>query len=134
MAAEVPREKPYFPKKNMDGRIRRHKSAEERREKDLLRHEGGSGYKSSSFGSETFPNPPKKYPSEPDDLEQEEQLQQHELKLHADRMIPLKILPPLPHPTLRVTTQVILVQKLYVTFVMNDKHLHKNDQYQSGQG
>ena len=51
-----------------------------------------------------FPILPKEYPLEPDDLEQEEQPKQHELKLHADRMIPLNILPPLPHPTLTLTT------------------------------
>ena len=81
-----------------------------------------------------FPTLPKEYLSEPDDLEQEEQPQQHELKLHADRMISLKILPPLPHPTLTLTTQVIPVQQLYVTSVMKDNHLHKDDRFQGGQG
>ena len=52
----------YFRKKNMARRTRRHKSAKERREKDLLRHEGGHSYKSGSFGSETFSNPPKRVP------------------------------------------------------------------------
>ena len=81
-----------------------------------------------------FPTLPNVYPSEPDDLEKEEQPQQHELKLHADRMIPLKILPPLPHPTLTLTTQVIIVQKLHVTSAMKDNHLHRDNQYPSGQG
>ena len=48
--------------------------------------------------------------------------------MYADRMIPLKILPPVPHLTKVVTTQVILVQKLYVTSAMRNKHLHKDDQ------
>ena len=55
----------------MDRRTLRHKSAKQRQEKDLLKHEGGHSYKSSSFGSETFTNPPKEYPSESDDPEQE---------------------------------------------------------------
>ena len=52
----------YFRKKNMDRQTRRHKLAKERREKDLLRLEGGRSYQSSSFGSETFSNPPKRVP------------------------------------------------------------------------
>ena len=62
----------YFRKKNIDRRTRRHKSAKERREKDLLRHESGQSHKSSSFGFETFSNLPNEYPSEPDDIEQEQ--------------------------------------------------------------
>ena len=44
----------------------------ERREKDLLRQEGGHSYKCSSFGSETFPNPPKRIPIRTRRLEQED--------------------------------------------------------------
>ena len=84
----------------MDRRTCRHKSVKERLEKDLLSHEGGHSYKPSSFGSKHFPTLPKEYPSVTDDLEQEEQPQQNELKLHADRITPLNFLPPLPHPTL----------------------------------
>ena len=80
-----------------------------------------------------FPTLPNEYPSEPDDLEQEEQPQQHEPKLHADRMIPLKILPPL-HRILTLTTQIRLVEKLYMTSVIKASHIHKDNQYQYGQG
>ena len=49
----------YFQKSNVDRRVRRQKLTKERRERDLLRLEGGRSYQSSSFGSETFLNPPK---------------------------------------------------------------------------
>ena len=53
----------YFKKANLNRRVRRQKLAKERREKDLLRKEGGRSYQSSSFGSETFSKPVKRRPS-----------------------------------------------------------------------
>ena len=47
-------------KANLDRRTRRQKLGKERRERDLTQLEGGQSYKSSSFGSETFSNLPKK--------------------------------------------------------------------------
>ena len=44
----------YFRKANLNRRVRRQKLGKERREKYLLRLEGGHSYQSSSFGSETF--------------------------------------------------------------------------------
>ena len=44
-------------KKNIDRRARRQTTMRERRERDLLRAEGGCSYKSSSFGSEVTPTP-----------------------------------------------------------------------------
>ena len=52
----------YVKKANLNRRVRRQKLGKERREKDLLRLEGGHSYQSSSFGSETFT---KKRPSRP---------------------------------------------------------------------
>ena len=46
--------------KNIDRRTRRQRTMIERRERDLLRAEGGRSYKSSSFGSEIPKRPPKK--------------------------------------------------------------------------
>ena len=116
----------------MDRRTRRHKLAKEQQEKDLSQEDGhscGPVLKALKHSPTFF----KEHSADPDDLDQEEQTQQHEPKLHADRMIPLKILPPLPYLTLTLTPQVILVQKLYVTSAMKDNHLHKDDQYQVGQ-
>ena len=56
------RRRAYFQKSNVDRRVRRRKLIKERRERDLLRLEGGRSYQSSSFGSETFLNPPKRRP------------------------------------------------------------------------
>ena len=53
----------YIRKANLDRRTRRQKLGKERRKRDLIRLEGGQSYKSSSFGSETFSNLPKKRPS-----------------------------------------------------------------------
>ena len=47
-------------KKNIDRRTRRQRNMKERREKDLLRSEGGKSYKSSSFGAEVLPKPARK--------------------------------------------------------------------------
>ena len=55
----------YFRKANLNRRARRQKLGKERREKDLLRLEGGHSYQSSSFGSETFSKLTKKRPSRP---------------------------------------------------------------------
>ena len=44
----------YIKKANLNRRVRRQKLGKERREKGLLRLEGGHSYQSSSFGSETF--------------------------------------------------------------------------------
>ena len=49
-------------KKNIIRRTRRQKTMRERRERDLLRKEGGRSYKSSCFGAEVNPIPPKKTP------------------------------------------------------------------------
>ena len=50
-------------KKNIDRRTRRQRTTKERRERDLLRSEGGRSYKSSSFGSEMTDKTPKKTPT-----------------------------------------------------------------------
>ena len=55
----------YFRKANLNRRVRRQKLGKERREKGLLRLEGGPSYQSSSFGSETFSKLTKKRPSRP---------------------------------------------------------------------
>ena len=47
-------------KKNIDRRTRRQRTMRDRRERDLLKTEGGRSYKSSSFGSEVTPRLPKK--------------------------------------------------------------------------
>ena len=47
-------------KKNIDRRARRQRLMRERRERDLLRAEGGRSYKSVSFGSEVIRETPKK--------------------------------------------------------------------------
>ena len=52
-------------KKSIDRRARRQKTMRERRERDLIRAEGGRSYKSSSFGSETVERPPKKTQTRP---------------------------------------------------------------------
>ena len=47
-------------KKNIDRRTRRQRTMRERRERDLLKSEGGRSYKSCSFGSEVKAKPPMK--------------------------------------------------------------------------
>ena len=53
----------YFRKTNLNRRIRKQKLVKERREKELLRLEGGQSYQSSTFGSETFVEAIKNRPS-----------------------------------------------------------------------
>ena len=50
-------------KKNIDRRTRRQRTMRERRERDLLKAEGGRSYKSCSFGSEVKAKPPLKVPT-----------------------------------------------------------------------
>ena len=59
----------YIKKANLHRRVRRQKLGKERREKDLLRLEGGHSYHSSSFGSETLR---RKDPAEQEGLEQDD--------------------------------------------------------------
>ena len=87
----------------MDRRTRRLLSAKEWREKDLHRQEGGHSYKFSSFGYVTFTNPSKRVPIRTR-RPRARRTPTTTQTLHADRMISLKILPPLPHPTLTLTT------------------------------
>ena len=47
----------YIKKANVHRRARRQKLTKLRREQQLLRLEGGRGYKSSNFGAETFAKP-----------------------------------------------------------------------------
>ena len=57
------RRQTYFKNTNLNRRIRRQKLTKERREKELLKLEGGYSYQSSTFGSEKFSEPFKKRPS-----------------------------------------------------------------------
>ena len=54
------RHRNYFRKVNADRRARRQRLARERRERGLMRVEGGRSYRSCSFGEETFTRPSKK--------------------------------------------------------------------------
>ena len=61
---EIKRKKrSYIRRATLDRRTRRQKLRKERRERDLIREEGGQSYKSISFGLETFSNFPRKRPS-----------------------------------------------------------------------